>query len=491
MTATVPQTRWTREDWLQGYQSQNRETAGALTEIEGSLPPELCGTFFRNGPGKLEIGGETIHHPFDGDGMITAIGFREGRAWFRNRYVRTEGFLAEQKAERILYRGVFGTRKPGGPLANAFDLKLKNIANTNVLYWGDRLLALWEAAEPHRLDPQTLDTFGLDDLDGLLASGEAFSAHPRIDPGEPGEGRRLVNFGVKTGLTSRIRLWEFAEDGRLISRQDRELPGFAFLHDFALTPNYAVFFQNPVKFNPLPFIAGLKGAGQCLESDRQAPTRILVIPRDHRQPVRTFTMPSCFVFHHANAFEEGGQLVVDSVCYPELPVLDPETRFTHVSFEDYPAGQLWRQRIDLDSGRVERTCLEARTCEFPVVNPAQVGRNARYCWMGVAAEETGNAPLQGIVKLDLHSGRRQHLWSAGPRGYISEPMFVPRPGATHEDDGWVLSLIYNAERHASDLMVLDAADLRVQARVKLPLHIPYGLHGSFVPVCFGEVPAAY
>jgi hypothetical protein len=87
-----------------------------------------------------------VHHPFDGDGMITALRFAGGSAELRNRFVRTEGWLAEEQADRVLYRGVFGTQKPGGPLANAFDLRLKNIANTHVVRLGDQLLALWEAA---------------------------------------------------------------------------------------------------------------------------------------------------------------------------------------------------------------------------------------------------------------------------------------------------------------------------------------------------------
>jgi all-trans-8'-apo-beta-carotenal 15,15'-oxygenase len=90
--------------------------------------------------------------------------------------------LEEQKAGKILYRGVFGTQKPGGLLANAFDFKLKNIANTNVIYWGGKLLALWEAADPYRLDPYTLETLGKEHFNGVLSEGEAFGAHPRFDP---------------------------------------------------------------------------------------------------------------------------------------------------------------------------------------------------------------------------------------------------------------------------------------------------------------------
>ena len=132
--------------------------------------------------------------------------YRMGRIHFRNRYVRTEGYVQEQAAKKLIYRGVFGTQRPGGWLNNIFDIRLKNIANTNIIYWGKKLLALWEAAEPHRLEPKTLDTLGLDFLDGLLKPGDAFSAHPRIDPccemdnGEP----CLVNFAVKSGLSSQI-----------------------------------------------------------------------------------------------------------------------------------------------------------------------------------------------------------------------------------------------------------------------------------------------
>ena len=133
--------------------------------------------------------------------MVCRITFYNGCAHFSNRYVRTPGYIEEKKAGKILYRGVFGTQKPGGCLANFFYLKNKEIANTNVIYWGDKLLALWEASEPYRLDPYTFDTLGKDYLEGALGEGEAFSAHPGFDPngGKP----CLVNFSIKpNGLSS-------------------------------------------------------------------------------------------------------------------------------------------------------------------------------------------------------------------------------------------------------------------------------------------------
>jgi all-trans-8'-apo-beta-carotenal 15,15'-oxygenase len=401
--------------------------------------------------------------------------------------VRTEGWLAEEQADRFLYRGVFGTQKPGGPAANAFDLRLKNIANTHVVRLGDQLLALWEAAEPHALDPETLDTRGLSRLGGLLKKGEAFSAHPRFDPGHHGA-PRMVTFGVKTGPSSTVRLMEFDADGQLLAERRDSFKGFAFLHDFAITPNWAVFLQNAVAFNPLPFVLGQKGAAQCLASKPGEAGQFWLIPRPGRsgagaaasKPVLV-PAPEGFVFHHLNAFEDGetGELVLDSIFYDDFPSIGPETDYKAIDFDTIPAGRLQRCRINPDTAAVSVEVLEERCCEFAMVNPGRQGLDARYAWMAVAGRERGNDPLQAIEKLDLVSGTR-HVWSAGPRGFVSEPVMAPRPGATAEDDGWVLVPVWNGARCATDLVILNAADLSEQAVLELPLAIPYGLHGSWV-----------
>ncbi|MEO1593559.1 MAG: carotenoid oxygenase family protein [Cyanobacteria bacterium J06632_22] len=468
------------DDWRSGYRSQPQELTYWIDDIDGEIPADLTGTYFRNGPGLLDIHGYPVKHPFDGDGMISAIAFKDGQAHYRNRFIRTEGYVAEQQAKKPLYRGVFGTQKPGGPLANALDLKLKNIANTNILYWGGKLLALWEAAEPHALDPRTLDTLGLDYLDGLLQVGDAFSAHPRIDPaGERTDGQPcLVNFAVKTGLSSTITIYEFDPKGRLVFQQKRSIPGFAFLHDFAITPNYCIFFQNPVSFNPLPFLAGFKGAAECITLNPKQATQALLIPRDGKRPVQTLELPSCFVFHHANAFEENGKVIVDSVCYSDFPSLDGG-EYADVDFDTVPAGQLWRFTLDPTRQHGDAQQKITRCCEFPVLHPAHVGREYRYLYIGAAHDSHGNAPLQALVKHDLTTGE-ENLYSVAPRGFAGEPIFVPHPHGSAEDDGWVLLQTYNAATRNSEVHILNAQNLAVLAILKLKHHIPYGLHGSFV-----------
>ncbi|BAY97339.1 Retinal pigment epithelial membrane protein [Tolypothrix tenuis PCC 7101] len=481
---------YNREDWQGGYQSLKQEFDYWIDDIEGEIPPELQGTLFRNGPGLLDINGQQIHHPFDGDGMISRISFINGRAHFRNRFIRTEGYLEEQKAGKILYRGVFGTQKPGGWLANIFDFKMKDIANTNVIYWGSKLLALWEAAEPHRLDPNTLETLEREYFNGVLSTGEAFSAHPRLDPScnQDNGAPCLVNFSIQPGLSTTITIFELNPAGEIIRKQAHSVPGFCFIHDFLITPNYCIFFQNPVTFNPLPFALGIRSAGECIKFQPNQPTRIIVIPRNPetaKAGVKILETQSGFVFHHVNAFEVGDEIVIDSICYDSLSQVEPESDFRQVNFDALAPGQIWRFALQLQNGTVQRQLIESRCCEFPTIHPDNVGRQYRYLYIGAAHAEIGNAPLQAILKIDLDSGERQ-LWSAAPRGFIGEPIFVPRPNSQTEDDGWLLALVYDAAHQRSDVVILDARDLHkgAIARLHLQHHIPYGLHGSFTPEVF-------
>ncbi|WP_066424784.1 carotenoid oxygenase family protein [Anabaena sp. 4-3] len=483
---------YTREDWQGGYQSLKQEFDYWIDDIEGQIPQELQGTLFRNGPGLLDINGQSIHHPFDGDGMISRITFVNGRAHFRNRFVKTEGYLAEQKAGKILYRGVFGTQKPGGWLANLFDFKIKNIANTNVIYWGKKLLALWEAAEPHLLESKTLETLGKEYFDGVLSEGEAFSAHPRFDPSciQDGGVPCLVNFSIKPGLSTAITIFELNPDGKVIRKHSHSVPGFCFIHDFAITPHHCIFFQNPVVFNPLPFALGLRSAGECIQFQPNQPTKIIVIPRFPQADntgVKILETQSGFVFHHVNAFSSGDEIFIDSICYDSLPQVEPESDFRQVNFDANSPGQIWRFHVNLNDGKLQRNLIEARCCEFPTIHPAHVGRTYRYMYIGATDAEIGNAPLQALLKIDLETGERQ-LWSAAPRGFMGEPIFVPRPNSQTEDDGWLLALVYDAAHHRSDVVILDARDLRkgAIARLHLKHHIPYGLHGNFTSEIFAE-----
>ena len=476
-----------RQDWISAYKNVEEEiTNFELKTIKGEIPKELSGTFYRNGPGQIERGGQSVHHPFDGDGMIAAMRFKNGRVHFSNRFIRTKAWEEEEQAQKFLYRGVFGTQKPGGTISNAFDLRLKNIANTNVIQLGNELLALWEASSPHSLDPQTLATNGVSNLNGVLQKEEAFSAHPRFDPGHHGK-PRMVTFGVQTGPKSTLRLMEFETEGPkagvLLSDRKDTFKGFAFLHDFAITPNWAIFLQNAINFNPIPFILGQKGAAQCLTSNPKGQAKFLLIPRDcgsfrGQQPLN-FNAPDGFVFHHLNACEQEQEIILESIFYQDFPSIGPKDDFRQINFDDIPEGVLKRCRLNPKKQKFNIETLSEQCCEFAMVNPQKEGLSARFGWMATADKEKGNGPLQKIKKLDLINNQT-FSWSAAPRGFVNEPLMIPSRHSSREDDGWVIVLVWNGQRVGTDLVVLKANDLSEQAVMELPIAITYGLHGSWV-----------
>ncbi|KAL7448911.1 hypothetical protein ACHAWC_001026, partial [Mediolabrus comicus] len=164
------------EDWGFVYSSTPSEAVDSyiIDDIDGIIPPELEGvTFYKTGPGNFERNGKKFEHVLDGDGFVIAINFQKDdtgtSAKYTGRFVETEYFCEERDEDKIKYRNVFGTQRDGGVLANAFDLTLKNVANTNVLQWGQRLFVFWEAGRPYELNPDTLETLRSVTEDGPLS----------------------------------------------------------------------------------------------------------------------------------------------------------------------------------------------------------------------------------------------------------------------------------------------------------------------------------
>ena len=324
-------------------------------------------------------------------------------------------------------------------------------------------------------------------LGGVLKSNEAFSAHPKSDFNSNASSELLVTFGVQTGPKSTIRLMEFSNAGEnsgelIIDRKDT-FNGFAFLHDFAITTNWAIFLQNAIDFNPLPFVMGQKGAAQCLKSNPNKKAKFFIIPRESGlfkgQPPITIDAPDGFVFHHVNAYEKDTNIILDSIFYDDFPSVGPDENFRDIDFDKYPEGNLKRSIIDLKGGTSKLETLSSQCCEFATVNPKLLGLKASYSWMACTDKKIGNAPLQAIKKINLIT-KEEISWSAAPSGFVSEPIMVPSQSSNKEDEGYLFILLWNGSRRGSDLVLLDAKDLKELAIYELPISIPHGLHGSWV-----------
>ncbi|CAL8462447.1 g1980 [Coccomyxa elongata] len=511
------------DNFLRGYKSQCNEHDFWISDdmIEGEIPQELEGTLLRNGPGLFEVGGVAISQPLDGDGMVCSFSFKNGKVFFRNRFVRSEAFIKEQQAQKMLYRGAFSVGNPsGGLFFNPFDFTVKGIANTSVLHWGGKLLALYERDLPYELDT-TLRTLGTTDLGGSINTPKKFfGAHHRIVPGPDG-GRRLVGFNFSEEPSGGLlNFFEYDEQFRLLYKTTRLLKGatFGFFHDILVTDNYYIALENPISMDFVKLLTkytfGRACLAECLTFDDR-PTRIHIIPRpgctsSNGVPQKDYVLETdpFFSFHHVNAYEVEGtpQIVVDTAA------MDAGIDFS-LSMENGSEAMyqrlsgravLTRLVCDLSTGKVKKLPLVPdRAAELPTVSPAVCGTPHQHFY--AAASRVVGPPNWGAFQMVLKvttptdwgvgsstgsadtSAVKQESWYPGRDSFAQEPIFVPRKYADSEDDGWVLAMVYRAATNTTDLAILDAQHLSrgPVALIHLPHHIPHGIHGSFTSVYLG------
>ena len=289
--------------WKKAFRSQLNEFdyVIAAADIEGKIPPDLQGTLFRSMPSRFERGDVAYGHYLDGDGYIARLSIRDGKVSFKSKFVQTEAYVEEETADSIIYRNTFRTQRKdysnmfGGVICpnNAFDLKLKNSANTNAVYWAERLMVFFEAGLPHRIDPCTLDTIGEDSMEIGIKSGmsvvipnlrklskevhdnlfgSSMTAHPKIDK----EANRMVSWSwaaevdpLKGPLNTnpRINIYEWDEDmqpvGSIVTHKLQSTS--VSPHDFSITPHHYVFIENRVSGDTLPYILGTKCPAACVD----------------------------------------------------------------------------------------------------------------------------------------------------------------------------------------------------------------------------------
>jgi carotenoid cleavage dioxygenase-like enzyme len=433
-------------------------------EVIGELPRELNGTWYRNGPNPaFEPMGR--YHWFDGDGMIHAVRFEDGRASYRNRWVRSAGLAAERAAGRAIHPGIFDLRPSETPT-------FKNTGNTNIVWHAGRLLALMEAALPTQLRPDTLDTVGEYDFDGRLAG--SMTAHPKTDP-ETGE---LLFFGY--GPFPYLQYWVADRGGAIVRHEVVDLPWGSMIHDFAVTAGHVVFILNPLVFS----FDDLARRGSPFTWEPERGTRLGVMPRGGAAAdVRWYDAEACYVFHPLNAYEEAGVIVVDVARYARLDFMTPKAA-RDPGLDTDTTSKLHRWTIDLAGGGVRSAALDDVGAEFPRADERRLGRKHRWGYVAaVGPEGPSRMPVfTAVRRYDLERGGIDERAFGAGNG-VSEPLFVPRRPDAAEDDGWVLVLAYDAVRDRSDFHVLDARNIGDEpvATVRLPHRVPYGFHGNWVP----------
>ena len=422
-------------------------------DVSGVVPPDLEGRLLRNGPNPVATPADPADDPwFTGDGVIHALALGGGRATgYRNRWVRTR-LLATKVA----------TVPPAGPTE-----PVDGPANTHVIRHAGATLALVESGFPHALSPD-LDRARVHDFDGSLSS--PMTAHPKLDP-DTGE---LVFFGADPFGPPFLRYHVADDTGQLTATEEIEIPRATMMHDFGVTATRAVFLDQPVVFD-----LALASRGQALPYRwiPDAGSRLGVLDRGGRgTDVRWVSMDPSYAFHVVNAYDDGDRTVVDVVRYDSVF----DTAPGEVVSRSLPSLHRWN--VDPSANRVLEERLDDTPIELPRIDPAVAGKPHRYAYAVRLGPDPEHPSFEGLVKYDLVRDEVTRF-DPGPGRMPGEPVFVRAGDGAGEDEGWVLSVVFDATRGASDLVILDATSFGGPpvATVHLPARIPFGFHGSWIP----------
>ncbi|KAJ5201059.1 hypothetical protein N7449_005862 [Penicillium cf. viridicatum] len=452
-------------------------------EVEGEIPKELDGTFYRvmQDPyyerNYYLNGSKTI--PFDGDGSISAFRIKDGKASFQQKYVMTERLVAERKAGRALF-GMYSSPFSHHPCVRAV---LDNTANTNIIVHAGKLLALCEFGPAYELDPNTLITKGHDAFIGVSAT-KPFTAHPHVDP-KTGD---LIGFGyMLDGLESgSISAYIINKDGKATYKRDLEFPSGSMMHDCAVTDNYIIIMR-------MPFIIDYKDVEKPGNHqwyyDEKSPAWFGVIPRDLSVPVRWFQYKNCLPIHSGASWEEDGKIYFDA------------TVASYNAFHFLPTRHGKKMEASDETVNYVKFCIDPKSdsdvmpdpevlfdvpCEFPRIDERFLMSKTRYTFLDCFKPENAGSKtklyqgLNALARLDYQTGEVEYF-VPGPQCLVQEPCFSPRHPNAPEGDGFLITMIDNVPLNRNEVIIQDTRDFQsVVARIILPFRLRSAVHGNWV-----------
>lgn len=463
--------------------------------ISGSIPECMNGEFVRVGPNPRfkPVSG---YHWFDGDGMIHGVNIKDGKATYVARFVRTARLQQEESygaakfmkmgqlkgLRGLFYLAVEKLRMSLGVLDDSYGIFS---GNTNLVYHNNRLLVLHETDKPYAmkvLEDGDLQTLGLENYEQRLQ--HPFTAHPKLDS-TTGEMFLFAYQEKAPYLIYRV----VSKDGVIGEPVPITIPHCVMMHDFAITENYALFMDLPLLLNP----TGMPKGEFIFKFDSSKECRFGILPRyaTNESQIRWFKIPTCFIFHNANAWEEGDDVVL-TTC--RMPGIDLDLELEYKKEKAWSVNsKLYEFRLNVKTGEVKQRQLSDLSTDFPRINEEYTGRKAQYVYCGVFDEMNR---VIGVAKYDLDkepspagrelevAGNIVGVFRHGPGRSGSEAIFVPaKPGVDGpEDAGYLIQFVSDESTGKSEVVIIDARTMSPEpvTSVRLPRRVPYGFHALFV-----------
>jgi all-trans-8'-apo-beta-carotenal 15,15'-oxygenase len=249
-----------------------------------------------------------------------------------------------------------------------------------------------------------------------------------------------------------------------------------YAHSFALSERHVVVVLAPWLFEQAdgPFLESLRWRPQAgslaLLIDKRDPTRVL-----------RYELPAGLAYHWADAGERAGAVELHGCWYDDVPAVEAGMRDRmrgDAARKDVPS-RLVRLRLPLGGGEARLEDAGPRGLEFPDFDRRSAGRRRHLYALqqhGASVAEYPNA----VVALDRQR-ERESRYVYGPQVLAEEHRFVPKPGATREDDGWLVGTALDAGRGEHVLSVFEASDVAAGpvCQARLPRMLPLSFHAEF------------
>lgn len=460
-----------------GYTSLDEEISIKRLPIEGTIPQWLSGSLLRNGPAKFEVGQDMFRHWFDGFAMLHRFSFQDGNVSYINKFLQSDVYKNAMQEGRITF-SQFAT----DPCKAIFKGSMTTSVNANVSInkVAGEFVAMTETPLPVQFDPHTLDTLGVVQYDDRII-GHHGSAHPHYDFAT----RTSVSYLVEFGMESKFQVYGI-RDGEhrrtLIGSYPVLEP--SYVHSFGMTEHYIVIAEYPYRVNPLKMLTSGKPFIENYKWRPQEGAQFMVMSKEDGRIVGRYDSDAFFSFHHINAFERNGEVIVDISAYPEAGVIDAlyleRLRGNAPDVDGSPRSELRRYHLPLHRSSVTCEVLSEYGIELPTINYRRYNTHDYGVAYGVGQDRQHPEALDNLlIRVDVHE-RITKVWSEA-NCYPGEPVFAEVPDARAEDDGVILSVVLNANKGNSFLLVLDAHSFEELGRAEVPHHIPLGFHGEFFP----------
>ncbi|WP_411818660.1 carotenoid oxygenase family protein [Hyphococcus sp. DH-69] len=461
--------------WMSLLVQSERGGRDYSARIEGQLPQALMGTLYRNGGGLYERDGFRKAYAVDGDGLIQQLQIADGTALYKNAFVKTPKFIAEENAGQFLY-STWTTRRPGGVWNNFGGGEILSQAGVMVYPIGDKIIALDEVNPGFRINEETLNTESALWIGGET-QGSNNKAHAKFDPRRrewiiPGQGfgRKPENFA-----------FVYSEDGKLKRTHRFECPRSIYFHDFLVTEKYFIFVLHPAEFSPAGFLLGTRSIAESLKWRPEKGNLIALCPREGGAPIY-LDAPAAFMWHALNAYQIGENVIADFVGF-DVPdhFIGPnpmlKTMMSGKMGQAQVPGKVRRYHIEVQKRRLREEIVDAGNHEFPILDPQFSLQKHRYGYFSSGGLGGLNA---GVKRVDFESGTHDNF-HFGDHAHVGEPIFVPHPDGI-ADKGWLIAQCLDGHRAQSFFAVFETSSIAQGPVAKIWLeHVaPLSFHGCWV-----------